>query len=109
MKVTEADAERVLDMVGQASPADASAVIAQVDAGLPAITVALEEYDHLLSEISAARAAAEGLITRVDSTLHLGEERWEGLKARGATEPAISRALAALRIRSSTNVVCSPP
>ncbi len=96
LKATEAEIERALDALAQATPAEIPTVVGRADEALQGTLAAIEECDRLLSATAAVRSGAEDLVTRVESTLHLAQERWEGLKARGATEPAIARALAEL-------------
>lgn len=97
LRTAETEIERSLDALAQATPAQTPTVVAEADNSLQATLSAIEESERLLSAAAAARSGAEGLLTRVDSTLRLAEERWEGLKSRGATEPGIARDVAELR------------
>lgn len=86
-----------LDLLDGAADEDMPATVAHVDATLETTNATVAELDSLLERMVAARIRAQNLITRVNSSLDLLDERWAGLGARGATEPAIEEALAITR------------
>ena len=89
-----------LDTLGNAPLEQAPTATREGDAVFSRVSSMVKEMDRTISRVSAARQKAHGIVERVSSGLRLAEERWEGLKARGATEPSIRRALMGLRDRA---------
>ena len=89
--------EQALDALAEAAAERLPAVIAEIDELLPSTGIVLSEIDQFLGRVTEERNKAQSLIQRVESSLRLAEERWEGLKLRGATEPTLSRGLAELK------------
>ncbi|MEA3408164.1 MAG: hypothetical protein U9R48_08815 [Chloroflexota bacterium] len=56
----------------------------------------LEELADLMERTARARSRTENVAERVQSSVALARERWEGLKARGAAEPSVQRELMGL-------------
>jgi len=90
--------ERALDLL-DAAGADATQVY-EVDKELQQVAPTLQRLDQVLSDASQARGRVQSLLARVYSGLRLAEERWEGLKSRGATEPLFQELLDNLRAAS---------
>lgn len=97
LQAAHAEIEQALDALAQAREEEQPAVIYEIDEMLKLTTPALDDIDHLLGLAASERARAENVVERLHSTLSLAEERWQGLQARGATEPSITRALSSLR------------
>jgi len=89
--------EQALDALAEAAAERLPAVIAEIDELLPSTGIVLSEIDQFLGRVTEERNKAQSLIQRVESSLRLAEERWEGLRLRGATEPTLSRGLAELK------------
>jgi hypothetical protein len=94
----EQEVERALDALSQANPQTLPQVVYDIDELLKLLVPAVEEMDRTLSQAVEERNKAQTLVTRTQSNLQLVAERWEALQARGATEPAIARGLAELRL-----------
>lgn len=97
LRVVSLEIERALDRLAEATPDQLPSVAYEIDVMLNRIVPSVEEMDHFISGASSARTKAQNIIARVDKWLQLADERWEGLKARGATEPSIGRTLATLQ------------
>jgi hypothetical protein len=89
--------KRALGALENASPEQIPTVTREGDAVFDRVSTVVEEIDRIIGQVSAVRQKALGTIERIGSALRLAEERWEGLKTRGATEPSIRRALAGLQ------------
>lgn len=94
---TGASLDAALDLLDGTAAEDMPTTVTHVDAALEAATASIAELDQLLQRLATARTRAQNLIARVNSSLDFIAERWEGLKSRGATEPAIAEALAGIR------------
>ncbi|MHB1294074.1 MAG: coiled-coil domain-containing protein [Anaerolineae bacterium] len=94
-RVAEAEEEtgRLLDALAQATDDDAPGVIATIDEKLAALTAETQQLDALVTAVVAERSRALSQITRLRSSLALADERWAGLRTRGATEPEVAEAL----------------
>ena len=93
----EGAVEQALDALTGATAEQRPAVILEIDEVLRSVMPVLSEIDQFLNQAVEERSRAQSLITRAESSLRLAEERWEGLKLRGATEPGLSRGLVELR------------
>jgi len=91
-------AEHALDRLSTTS--DEPQTVYEIDRELGEASAYLQEIDRFLGEASEARLRAQNLLTRVYSALGLVEERWQGLQARGAAEPAIAAEIDDLRARA---------
>lgn len=89
--------DRALRALAQASPDELPRVVQQIDEALATIARSLEEIGQLVQQATAERNKAQNALARLDASLQLAAERWEGLRSRGATEPAIARSLAELQ------------
>lgn len=89
LDATKAEIEQALDALAQANPTEVPLVVFEIDQFLELAGPSVEEMDRQLSQVVAERNRAQNLVTRVESSLRLAEERWEGLKSRGATEPSL--------------------
>lgn len=103
LETAQAQLEGALDRLVEAeAQEDQLPLVAQeIDAVLDQVGPTVAEANRLLGQASGARIKAQNSVEFLNSSLSLLEERWEGLKARGATEPSVSRALASLRIEAS--------
>ncbi len=91
-------AEHALDRLSAAT--DEPQTVYEIDRDLGEASAYLQEIDRFLGEASEARLRAQNLLTRVYSALGLVEERWQGLQARGAAEPALAAEVDDLRARA---------
>jgi len=71
-------------------------VLEEIDTIISTTRPKVQQMDQLLTQVSSARGRAEQLAQRVDNELSLAQERWEGLKSRGANEPSIELTLGQL-------------
>jgi hypothetical protein len=99
--------ERRLEQLDKELQAGLQALVLTGDEGLPEVVRVLDdllaqsapevaETDQLLASAAAERTHAHDLVARLQSSLRLAAERWEGLRARGATEPGLRQAVADL-------------
>ena len=89
--------ERSLDLLAGSGAEQLPQVVADIDEMLRTTGPVLVAIEQFISKASGERSRVQGLIVRLGSSLQLAEERWEGLKLRGAAEPSLSRSLAELR------------
>ena len=101
LEAMEATIGESLQQLDDATPDEIDRVVYEADKILDRITPQVAELDQLVTQAAETRRKAENLLSRVESSTRLAEERWEGLKARGATEPAIGRELSALQAEAS--------
>ncbi len=87
------EVEAALDQLADAQGVDISQVVAEVDSVLAVVRPQVVEVDGMVSRAAEERAQARAVIERMHSALGLAQERWEGLKTRGAREPAVDQAL----------------
>jgi hypothetical protein len=97
LRMTETRLEHALGELENADPTRLVQVVQFADAELARVSAAVLEIDRLVSEVAATRQKARNLLERVESSLRLVSQRWEGLKARGATDPSIAAGLLDLR------------
>lgn len=97
LRMAEMRLEHALSELEGADEARLHQLVQFADAELGQVTVALEEIDRLLSGVSSTRQKARNVLERVEGSLRLATQRWEGLKTRGARDEAIASELASLR------------
>jgi len=99
--MTASEIEQALDALSQAGQAEMPLVVQEVDQLLNMVRPTIEEIRNYLDRAVDQRRHAQSLITRVLSSIALAQERWEGLKLRGATEPLLERQLSQLQLDAS--------
>lgn len=96
-----ADLEKALDKLAQTSGERMPLLIYEADDVLERVLPEIEDIDRFLAEAASARAKTQSVTVRVNSSLRLAQERWQSLKARGATETFMRRELATLEDKAS--------
>lgn len=97
LRMAEMRLEHALTELDGADEARLHQVVQFADAELGQVSAALQETEQLLGSVSSTRQKARNLLERVESSLRLANQRWEGLKARGASDEGIAADLVALR------------
>ncbi|OGO04064.1 MAG: hypothetical protein A2Y73_08650 [Chloroflexi bacterium RBG_13_56_8] len=96
LEATNAEAEAALAALSQAQPSETPLVVYEIDQFFELAKPSIEEMDRYLTQVIAERSRAQNLVARIESSLKLAEERWGGLKSRGAKEPTLENELPAL-------------
>ncbi|MGM0400320.1 MAG: hypothetical protein ACQEQT_03360 [Chloroflexota bacterium] len=97
LQTIHAEIERGLDALANAEKENVATIVHKADELMERMTPQLEELDDFMERTARARNRTENVAQRVQSSLELAQERWESLKARGATEPSVQRELETLQ------------
>ncbi|MFP3895587.1 MAG: hypothetical protein ACLFV5_01950 [Anaerolineales bacterium] len=89
--------ERGLDILANTEKGNMAVAVLKADELMGRMMPQLEELDDFMERTARARSRTENVAQRVQSSLELAQERWEGLKARGATESSVQRELETLQ------------
>ena len=97
LRMSEMRLEHALSELEGAEATRLHQVVQFADAELGQVTAALQEIEQFMSSVSSTRQKARNLLERVESSLRLASQRWEGLKVRGACDESVASELAVLR------------
>jgi len=98
LEMMASEIEQALDALAQVGQAEMPLVVQEVDQLLGMAGPMIEETRDYLDRAVKTRLQAQNLIARVKSGMALAEERWEGLKLRGAREPSLAKEMSRLQV-----------
>ncbi len=97
LQTIRTEIEQGLDALANPQRENVATAVHEADKLIERMTPQLEELDDFMNRTARARNRTDNVAQRVESSLELAQERWESLKARGATEPSVQRELETLQ------------
>ena len=93
LRALSEDVQQAIESLSQAAPIDLPSVVLRIDALLSEAGPATEALDGQLVDAVRERNSAQSQVPRMRASLAAAAKHWEGLMARGATEPLIAERL----------------